>query len=144
MNANEIRRLAHAINEHRPDWPVSSLTTFITRELAKHTYRDAAVALTWVAVDQKPDGSPASETPKRVTEGGPWWRAACIEGEQTLTPPKRDEQCRVCGRRLGSCICGNQATKPTPPAAPQTVAEALAAARAAIAQTNQEEAHDAR
>lgn len=65
------------------------------------------------------------------------WREKVAESVRPH-PPKRDEQCKVCGYHLDRCICGNQATKPTPAAAPQTVAEALAAARAAITQTNQE------
>lgn len=129
MNANEIRRLAHATNELRPDWPVSSLTTFLTRELASRTYRDAAVALTWVAVDTNPDGTPASDTPKRVLEAGPWWRATNGDtGATTPTPPKRHEQCRDCGRHVNRCLCEHG---PTPPTSRPTRADALAGANAA-------------
>jgi hypothetical protein len=108
MNPNEIKRLAHAINEHRPDWPISSLTTFIAHNLTNRTYRDAAVALTWVACDTKPDGTPATATPKRVLENGPWWQAAVISGDANggrPNPPKRTEQCRRCGGVLPACAC---------------------------------------
>ncbi len=135
MTENEIRRLAHAINDLRPDWPISSLTTFITNQLGKRAYRDAAIAMTWVAVDAKPDGQPASETPKRVLEAGPWWGASSVAdayGRPTLTPPKLTEACRVCNRRLESCVCGKRATKPDPAATPETVQQAIAAARAAL------------
>lgn len=108
MNGNEISRLAHAVNELRPDWPISSLTTWLTRNLANRPYRDAAVALVWVAVDTKPDGTPATERPARVLEPGPWWTAAAIGGDALAGrphPPKRDQQCRRCGGVLPACAC---------------------------------------
>jgi hypothetical protein len=51
VNGNEIQRLAHSINAHRPDWMISSLTTFIGRHMGQWSYRDASVALTFVATD---------------------------------------------------------------------------------------------
>lgn len=68
MNTNEIARLAAAVNNLRPGWPTVSLQTFIADNLAQRTYRDAAVALAYVACD------PDSRTPKRVLEAGPWWQ----------------------------------------------------------------------
>lgn len=95
MNGNEAQRLAHAVNAHRPDWMISSLTTFITRNMSAWTYRDAAVALTFVATDAKPDGQPASDTPKRVLEQGPWRVAAAAGGSTAMRThaPKRHEEC---------------------------------------------------
>ena len=95
MNGNEIQRLAHAINAHRPDWMISSLRTFVERNMAAWTYRDAAVALTFVATDAKPDGQPASDTPKRVLEQGPWRVAAAAGGSTAMRThaPKRHEEC---------------------------------------------------
>lgn len=142
MNPNEIGRLAHAINDLRPDWPISSLTTFITRQLASRTYRDATVALAWIATDTKLDGTHASDTPKRVLEAGPWWRAAAVENPETLRahPPKREEACPICGGYLGACPCQraprayDEDTAPTPqrphPASEEAKAAAIAAARA--------------
>ena len=69
MIPTEIDRLAAAVNALRPDWPTQSLRTFIAANLAERSYRDAALALAWVATD------PQTRTPKRVLEGGPWWRA---------------------------------------------------------------------
>lgn len=127
MNETEKQRLAHALNELRPDWPISSLTTFIAKHFARKPYRDAAVALVWVAVDSKPDGTPASETPKRVLEAGPWHRAVLIDspGARTAVPPKREESCLTCGRHLNACICGEARVKPEEPAsdAPRRVDE---------------------
>jgi hypothetical protein len=85
VNGNQVSQLAHALNELRPDWPISSLTTWITNNLSKRSYQDAAVALVWVALDIKPDGTFATERPARVLEAGPWWRAAAA-GEARVTP----------------------------------------------------------
>lgn len=67
MNTTETERLAASINALRPDWPVASLSTFIAGQLANRAYRDAALALAWVATD------PDTRTPARVLEAGPWW-----------------------------------------------------------------------
>lgn len=141
MNDNETKRLAHAINELRPDWPISSLTNFIGRDLARRTYRDAAVMLVWVAVDTKPDGTPASNTPRRVLEAGPWHRAVLAEdpSQNTATAPKRHEQCTTCGRHLGACICGEQTSRPSQRG---DAAAGAAAARAALHKTTTEETAD--
>lgn len=97
MHDHEAVRLAAAINSLRPDWPVSSLHTFIIRNLAARAYADAAVALTFVAVD------PKSSTPKRVLEAGPWWRATQTEAG-TYRPPRKDEVCPVhVGSWANSC-----------------------------------------
>jgi hypothetical protein len=101
MNGNEVQRLAHSINAHRPDWMISSLTTFIGRHMAQWSYRDAAVALTFVACDATADGQPASATPKRVLEQGPWRVAAAIGGSSSIRThaPKAHEEC---GKHPGS------------------------------------------
>ena len=95
MNGNEVQRLAHSINAHRPDWMISSLRTFIERHMSAWPYRDAAVALTFVACDSKPDGQPASDTPKRVLEQGPWRVAAAAGGSTAMRThaPKPHEEC---------------------------------------------------
>jgi hypothetical protein len=95
MNDNEIRRLAHAIDALRPDWPISSLTTFIRKNMAGWSYRDAAVALVYVACDTKTDGQHASDTPRRVLEQGPWRVAAAVGGSTAMRThaPKRHEEC---------------------------------------------------
>lgn len=97
MTPNEQSRLAHALNDLRPDWPIASLSTFIGRHMTNRTYRDAAVMLVWVACDLDKDGQPATETPKRVLENGPWALAAAAGGTNTLRahPPRRDQECRI-------------------------------------------------
>lgn len=98
MNQTETQRLAHAINELRPTWPISSLASFISRNLASRNYRDAAVALVFVALDADAAGNYVSQTPKRVLERGPWWKAAEVSGTAHLgirKPPKRSEECET-------------------------------------------------
>ncbi len=70
ISRDETERLAAMANSLRPDWPVKSLVTFIVNELTRRTYREAAIALAWVATD------PATDTPKRMLEAGPWWNAS--------------------------------------------------------------------
>ena len=69
LSRDDTHRLAAMAGALRPDWPVKSLLTFISTQLADRTYREAAVALTWVATD------PETATPRRVLEAGPWWNA---------------------------------------------------------------------
>jgi len=92
MDITEITRLASALNALRPDWPHASLVTFITRELSGRAYRDAAVVLTWVACD------PATQTPKRVLERGPWWDALAGGAGVQATPDNSTLE--------GRCKCG--------------------------------------
>ena len=70
ISRDETERLAAMANALRPDWPVKSLATFIVNELTRRTYREVAIALAWVATD------PATDTPKRMLEAGPWWNAS--------------------------------------------------------------------
>lgn len=81
MNRDETQRLAAMANAMRPDWPTRSLVTFIETRLPERTYREAAVALAWVAAD------PATATPKRVLEAGPWWNATRAQGATVSVVP---------------------------------------------------------
>lgn len=67
MTPIELHRLAGAVAILRPDWPAASLQTFLERNLAHRPLRDATVALIACALD------PATSTPARVLEPGPWW-----------------------------------------------------------------------
>lgn len=78
-----IQRLAAMANALRPDWPVKSLATFIGGNLRARTYREAAVALAWVACD------PETETPKRMLENGPWWQASRAQAGTVSVIPTR-------------------------------------------------------
>lgn len=128
MNEHEIDRIAAAVNVLRPDWPVNSLRTLLGRaELTHRPRRDVAVALIWVACDSD------TKTPARVIENGPWWRAATAglaEEAHAPRPPKGTEACRLCGRHLDRCTCGQQQTRPPSKAA--NAAQYAEQARAAI------------
>lgn len=141
MNQAEVQRLAHAINDLRPSWPISSLTTFIGRNLANRNYRDVAVALVFVALDADMAGNYKTQTPKRVLENGPWWKAAEVSGIGHLgarKPPKRSEECRTHpGQYADNCApCqtdrlaydfnnAQEATMTRPAADPHAAAEAI-------------------
>lgn len=93
---NETSRLAHAISTMRPDWPATSLVTFIEHRpaLRNRGYRDLAVAFAWIAAD------PATAKPTRILEHGPWWTAAAGgEASSAPQPPSRDDRpCVSCGK----------------------------------------------
>lgn len=90
MNPTQTERLAAAIAALRPDWPLASVRTFLETRLTDRAWQDAAVALTWVATD------PATTTPARVLEVGPWWRATHSGDEnRAYYPPKDATACSV-------------------------------------------------
>ncbi|MGI8682054.1 MAG: hypothetical protein ACR2JO_07985 [Mycobacteriales bacterium] len=115
MEQTDIARLASMANGLRPDWPNASIYTFIARNLSTRAYRDVAVALAWVAADQNTD------TPARILEPGPWWRAATVENPGGNIAPKLDETCPVhpayrasnCGGCRADELAGDD--RPTPP-----------------------------
>ncbi len=101
MMKTEAERLAAATNQLRPDWPVASVMTFLGKpELSRRAYRDVAVALAWVATD------PLTQTPARLLEAGPWWRATQTQGETftaasmrcTDHPTEPAGRCQPCER----------------------------------------------
>lgn len=80
-SSTEIDRLAAMANALRPDWPVSSLRTYLTARHSHRCYADLAVALATIATDA------TTRTPKRLDESGPWWQAAqAASGERIRTP----------------------------------------------------------
>lgn len=88
LDETQVARLAAAANSLRPDWPLRSLQSFIANRLVARAYRDVALALTWIATD------PKTETPARVLEAGPWWKATNTERE-TPRPPRKAEECPI-------------------------------------------------
>jgi hypothetical protein len=98
MNDHEAQRIAAAMHAARPDWPASSVLTLIRKKLIDRPRRDVFVALAWVASE------PASHTPARVLEAGPWWRAAGIEGAATKpTPWEPHLICTTCSKTEDRC-----------------------------------------
>lgn len=77
LHDTEVSRLAEMAHALRPDWPIRSLCTWLTRSHHNRAYRDVAVALAWIACD------PATQTPKRMDEQGPWWAAVKLAGSDS-------------------------------------------------------------
>lgn len=123
MNRDEAQQIATATNIIRPDWPTRQIVTILAEQ--KHRpARDVHLALTWCAWD------PDTKTPARINADGPWWHTARLAGvaaEPTQTPPTY-LACPMHGKPEPCTDC-------PPPADPKTVAQAVAAARAAIRTT---------
>lgn len=102
MTPLELHRLAGAIATLRPDWPAASLQTFIARHFEHRPLRDIALALVAVALD------PATTTPARALNAGPWWQTAATSARPTLVndcPRHPEAQIRV-DARTGATSCG--------------------------------------
>lgn len=76
MTRTDVERIAAAINQLRPDWPVRQIATIVERKHTARSVMDVTLALTYVALDRIADGQLASRTPARVDEAGPWWEIA--------------------------------------------------------------------
>jgi hypothetical protein len=95
MNQHEIERIAAALHQARPDWPVQQLRTLLADKLADKPRRDVFVALAWVACES------GTASPYRVLETGPWWKAAGVEGASTggrRDWPDDGHRCRTCSQ----------------------------------------------
>lgn len=118
----EASRIADAIAAARPDWPARSLRAFVAGNLRDRAFADVLVALAVVAAD------PASETPARVLEPGPWWTAtkANRPSDSTWTPgPGSEPACtrpgheheiaRACRACRAEALAGEQPDQPARP-----------------------------
>ncbi len=140
MNPDQIDRLAAMGNSLRPDWPIPSLKTFLTKNLQWRAYGDVAVALAWVA--SKTD----TDTPRLLLEQkSACWKAALADsaGDENLRrPPRKDEECATHPGEYAPPICRccaadkrarrDEATEAEREHARMTARDALAAARAEI------------
>ncbi len=136
ISRDETERLAAMANALRPDWPLKSLTTFIVNELTRRTYREVAIALAWVATD------PATDTPKRMLEAGPWWNASRAQaatvsvvvtrcGDHPEHPAARCPACEEANRGEVDHQAGVAAVREALRSAAKYVEPAVKAARAA-------------
>ncbi len=136
ISRDETERLAAMANALRPDWPLKSLTTFIVNELTRRTYREVAIALAWIATD------PATDTPKRMLEAGPWWNASRAQaatvsvvvtrcGEHPEHPAARCPACEEANRGEVDHEAGVAAVREALAKAPRYEPPAVKAARAA-------------
>ena len=136
ISRDETERLAAMANALRPDWPLKSLTTFIVNELTRRTYREVAIALAWIATD------PATDTPKRMLEAGPWWNASRAQAatvsvvvtrcpEHPEHPAARCPACEEANRGEVDHDAGVAAVREALRSAPRYEPPAVKAARAA-------------
>ncbi len=96
----EVSRLADAVAALRPDWPARSVRQLVAARLRDRAFADAAVALAVVACD------PASETPARVLEPGPWWQATRANRPGSATPTPARPHCPIHPEHpAGSQLC---------------------------------------
>lgn len=65
ISKHEAERIAAAVHSLRPEWPLQQVMT-LCRELMSWSALDLGVGLAYVALD------PASKSPYRVKEQGPW------------------------------------------------------------------------
>ena len=87
MNRAEIERLARAGNALRPDWPYTSLVTFLTKNAGDRPLWDATRALMWIATEPGAEpGVYTNETPRLFTEDGPWWAHQVVISKDAPTP----------------------------------------------------------
>ena len=106
----EIERLAGAVAMLRPEWPAGSVKRVIQArpDLANRPLRDLAHALIDVALD------PASTTPARVCEPGPWWQLRAHRGD--TAPDIRAPDCPDHpGHPATACRPCTAAAVPAPP-----------------------------
>lgn len=116
----QLSRLAALGNALRPDWPNASLVTFLARNHRERAYRDVAVALAYVACD------PATTTPARLNEAGPWW---LVTRDPNAAPNVRPITCPTCGQihtKAEGCKRDHK------PAAPENIRHHLDEARALV------------
>lgn len=138
---DEIDRIAAAMNALRPDWPVRSLVTFLSRHHAARPYRDLAIAAVAVATDTR------TTSPNLLNEHGGWWTAAQAVtgtngGGAVLRPT--DPRCgeHPWSSRTNCAACRSEALEAEPAETPITALTAEQAAtnargaRAVIAALN--------
>ncbi len=137
--ADEIQRIAAAMNALRPSWPVRSLVTFIERHHASRAFADLAIAAVAVTLD------PKTETPNLLNQHGSWWVAA-----QTANGGRSDAlhyaRCQVDGHgsypahACGACkadrLAVDTATTPAAPLTPEQLDRNARGARAVLRALN--------
>ena len=92
-DTNELARVAAAMSAVRPDWPQSSLFTFLTKNHADRPYRDLLIAAVAVASDE------TTQTPALLNQHGVWWQAAYVAGKKPtpVVGAGREPRCSVDG-----------------------------------------------
>lgn len=131
MEEIEINRLAGAMNQLRPEWPVASLRTFLRTHFAERAFRDMALAAAYVAADER------TKTPELLRQTGPWWNvgpASTDRGTPRVGPEPGEDRCRFAGHehesaaRCRACAAEEAAgDQPEPTSAPVPAPPAIVA-----------------
>jgi hypothetical protein len=82
------------VNKLRPEWRAQSVYSLLAEKHADRAFADLAVALAWVSAD------PASQTPARINDHGPWWLATRFNAgnsEVQLPGPGKEPACDRAG-----------------------------------------------
>lgn len=114
MNRPEAEQIATAVSIIRPDWVRTSLLTTLERLPAHHRARparDVHLALVFLAYD------PATHTPGRLGQDGPWWAVAALAGPGTDMPrePGIVTYCTHGEPGLRCTLCHPRTTAGVPP-----------------------------
>lgn len=113
LTKTEAERLAAMGNALRPDWPIASLLTYLTKHKSR-AYRDVAVALAWIATDA------TTKTPARLDENGPWWKATQADSPTVTVhvrpacpdhPRNQSLGCPECAAQVGDADAGLAAVR---------------------------------
>ena len=98
MTKEEADLIATAANVLRPSWPAKSISTQLMDRHAHRPARQVLLALMWLVLD------PATNTPGRLNENGPWWSFQEIRPQDRARPvemkcpehPDEIQPCPVC------------------------------------------------
>lgn len=91
LTRQEGERLAQAVHSLRPDWPIPSLVTFISKRWQR-PYLDLSLELVYVA--QLPD----TKNPARIDQDGPWKRLQHSARPVAQIRASSPTDCDICGR----------------------------------------------
>lgn len=126
IDDQQIRAIAFLAARCRPTGATPWDEPGIVANLRKVTHLNLAEVV--IATVRAAANREAASPGVIAVTNGEHWREKVAERPRPH-PPRRDEQCTVCGYHLDRCICGNQATRPTNPGNP---AAGAAACRAAL------------
>lgn len=129
--AHMLAALAAACRPHRaPRWDEPGIVAAIAK-VSSLALPDVTLAVIRAASD------PAAKTPGVIaaTTSIHWREKASVP--TTPQPPRTTEACRLCGRHLDRCTCGQQQTRP--PSKATNAAQYAEQARAAIRGAKEED-----
>lgn len=130
----QLARLAAMASALRPDWnPQSTLTILKSQDLVGRAWRDLAVALAWLACDER------TQTPARLRENGPWWlvtrdvashpQPPAFAPPSPLTPAEREAAARAAAETKAALAAAKDAKVEADKARREAIEAATGAAK---------------